>query len=85
MKRLMKFQQEHFIRLVDKFKKEVVMFVKLNDRVFLNTNRVSRIKIEEIKNSIRIHFFDGTVQIAKSQRFDTIEAATKWINKNMNK
>jgi hypothetical protein len=73
------------MKLVDKFKKEVKMFVKLNDRVFLNTNRVSRIKIEEIKNSIRIHFFDGTVQIAKSQKFDSVKDAAKWIDKNMNK
>jgi hypothetical protein len=61
------------------------MFVKLNERVFLNTKRVSRIKIEEIKNNIRIHFFDGTIQIAKSQKFDSIYDATKWIDKYMNK
>ena len=57
------------------------MFIELNDRVYLNTNKISRIKIEEIKKDITIRFFDGTTQIAKSQKFDSIKDAKKWISK----
>lgn len=59
------------------------MFVKLNNRVYLNSDRITRVKIVEIKDEIRIHFFEGTSVVAKSQKFKTAETAVKWIEKNM--
>ena len=59
------------------------MFVKLNERVYLNTDRITRIKIDEVQDGIRIRFYEGTAQVAKSQKFPTVEAATKWISENM--
>ena len=59
------------------------MFVKLNDRVFLNANRITRIKIDEVQDGIRIRFYEGQVQVAKSQKFESVEKATAWIEKNM--
>ncbi len=60
------------------------MFVKLNDRVFLNADRITRIKIDEVQDGIRVRFYEGQVQVAKSQKFDSIEAASKWAEKLMN-
>ncbi len=59
------------------------MFIKLNERVYLNTDKITRIKIDEIKKIIRIHFFEGSVQIAKSQKFDSFEDAQTWIKENI--
>ncbi len=59
------------------------MFVTLNDRVFLNTNRITRVKIDEVQDGIRIRFYEGAVQVAKSNKFATVEDATKWIKENM--
>jgi len=59
------------------------MFVKLNDRSYLNTQKVTKLKIAEVQDGIRIRFYDGAVQIAKSQKFESIEAARAWINENM--
>jgi len=59
------------------------MFIKLNERVYLNTDKITRIKINEIKNSIRIHFFEGSVQIAKSKKFDSFKDAQTWIKENI--
>lgn len=59
------------------------MFVKLNDRVFLNSDRITRIKIDEVQDGIRIRFYEGQVQVAKSQRFESVESAQAWIEKNM--
>jgi len=59
------------------------MFVKLNNRVFLNTDRITRVKVVEIKDEIRIHFFEGTTVVAKSQKFKTAETAINWIEENM--
>jgi len=59
------------------------MFVKLNDRVFLNSDRITRIKIDEVQDGIRIRFYEGQVQVAKSQRFESVETAQEWISKNM--
>jgi len=59
------------------------MFVKLNDRVYLNTNRITRVKIDEVQDGIRIRFYEGASQVAKSQKFSTVEDATKWITDNM--
>lgn len=59
------------------------MFVKLNDRVYLNTNRITRVKIDEVQDGIRIRFYEGASQVAKSHKFETVEAAVKWIDDNM--
>ncbi len=59
------------------------MFVKLNDRVYLNAGRITRIKIDEVQDGIRIRFYEGSVQVAKSHKFPTVEDATAWINENM--
>ena len=59
------------------------MFVKLNDRVYLNTDRITRIKIDEVQDGIRIRFYEGAAQVAKSHKFQTVEAAIKWIDDNM--
>ena len=59
------------------------MFVKLNDRVFLNADRITRIKIDEVQDGIRIRFYEGQVQVAKSQRFESVEKAQAWIQNNM--
>ena len=61
------------------------MFVKLNDRVFLNTDKITRIKIDEVQDGIRIRFYEGQVQVAKSQKFPSIEAAHQWITGNFSK
>ncbi|MBE0497234.1 MAG: sodium-dependent tyrosine transporter [Campylobacterales bacterium] len=55
------------------------MFIKLNDRVYLNTHKITRIKIDEVQDGIRIRFYEGETQVAKSQKFDTVESAQAWI------
>ncbi len=60
------------------------MFVQLNDRVYLNTDRITRIKIDEVQDGIRVRFYEGQVQVAKSQKFPNIEAAQKWIQEKFN-
>jgi len=64
-------------------RKGVKMFFKLNDRVYLNANKITRLKVDEVQDGIRIRFYEGSSQVAKSQKFSTIEEATKWINDNM--
>ncbi len=59
------------------------MFVKLNDRSYLNTERITKVKVAEVQDGIRIRFYDGAVQVAKSQKFESIEAAKAWIEENM--
>jgi hypothetical protein len=59
------------------------MFVKLNSRVYLNTDKITRVKIVELNEEIRINFFEGTTVVAKSQKFKSIKSAIKWIEKNM--
>ena len=59
------------------------MFVKLNDRVYLNTNRITRVKVDEVQDGIRIRFYEGSVQVAKSNKFSTVEEAAAWIATNM--
>ncbi len=59
------------------------MFVKLNDRVYLNTDRITRVKIDEVQDGIRIRFYEGAAQVAKSNKFETVESAIKWIDDNM--
>lgn len=55
------------------------MFVKLNERVHLNLDRITRTKIDHVEDGIRVRFYEGKDQVAKSKRFETIEDATKWL------
>jgi hypothetical protein len=55
------------------------MFVKLNERVYLNLSKITRTKIDHVEDGIRVRFYEGQVQVAKSKRFDTIEDASKWL------
>ncbi|WP_419764264.1 MAG: sodium-dependent tyrosine transporter [Arcobacter sp.] len=55
------------------------MFVKLNERVHLNLNRITRTKIDHVEDGIRVRFYEGKDQVAKSKRFETIEDASKWL------
>ena len=48
------------------------MFVELNDRVFLNTEKLTRIKIDEVQDGMRIRFYEGNVQVAKSKRLELL-------------
>lgn len=55
------------------------MFVKLNERVYLNLAKITRTKIDHVEDGIRVRFYEGQDQVAKSKRFDTVEAASKWL------
>ncbi len=57
------------------------MFVKLNDRVYLNASKITRIKIDEVQDGIRVRFYEGQIQVAKSQKFESVDAAQKWVEK----
>jgi len=59
------------------------MFIKLNDRVYLNRDRITRVKIDEVQDGIRIRFYEGSAQVAKSHKFPKVEEAIKWINNNL--
>ncbi len=54
------------------------MFVKLNERVFLNMAKITRTKIDHVEDGIRVRFYEGQDQVAKSRRFDSVEEASKW-------
>jgi hypothetical protein len=58
------------------------MFVELNDRVFLNTEKLTRIKIDEVQDGMRIRFYEGNVQVAKSKRFKSEKDAKQWLKDN---
>jgi hypothetical protein len=58
------------------------MFIELNERVYLNTAKITRIKVDEVQDGIRIRFYEGETQVAKSQKFDSVEAAKAWIEAN---
>jgi hypothetical protein len=60
------------------------MFLKLNDRVYLNADRITRIKIDEVQDGIRVRFYEGQVQVAKSHKFDSVDAAQAWVEKTVN-
>lgn len=55
------------------------MFVKLNDRVYLNFNRITRTKIDHVEDGIRVRFYEGQDQVAKSQKFKSVDDAEKWL------
>ena len=61
------------------------MFVKLNDRVYLNMARITRTKIDHVEDGIRVRFYEGQDQVAKSQRFEDVKAAEKWLVKLLKK
>lgn len=55
------------------------MFIKLNERVYLNMAKITRTKIDHVEDGIRVRFYEGKDQVAKSKRFDNIEDANKWL------
>ncbi len=55
------------------------MFVKLNERVHLNLSKITRTKIDHVEDGIRVRFYEGQDQVAKSKRFETVEDANKWL------
>jgi len=57
------------------------MFVKLNERVYLNLSKITRTKIDHVEDGIRVRFYERQDQVAKSQRFEDIKAAEKWLGK----
>ncbi len=57
------------------------MFVKLHERVFINLSRITRTKIDHVEDGIRVRFYEGQTQIAKSPRFDKVKEAEKWLIK----
>jgi len=57
------------------------MFAKLNDRVYLNLARITRTKIDHVEDGIRVRFYEGQDQVAKSQRFEKVKDAEKWLSK----
>lgn len=57
------------------------MFVKLNDRVYLNLKKITRTKIDHVEDGIRVRFYEGQDQVAKSQKFENIKEADKWLKK----
>ncbi len=57
------------------------MFVKLNDRVYLNLDKITRAKIDHVEDGIRVRFYEGQDQVAKSHRFDDVESADAWLQK----
>ncbi|SFZ98543.1 hypothetical protein MNB_SV-5-1526 [hydrothermal vent metagenome] len=61
------------------------MFVQLNERVYLNFDRITRTKIDHVEDGIRVRFYEGQDQVAKSQRFEDMEKASKWLNKIIKK
>ena len=55
------------------------MFVKLNERVYLNLAKITRTKVDHVEDGIRVRFYEGQDQVAKSKRFNDVEAANKWL------
>ncbi|AXX91981.1 sodium-dependent tyrosine transporter [Malaciobacter molluscorum LMG 25693] len=61
------------------------MFVKLNERVYLNMNKITRMKIDHVEDGIRVRFYEGQEQVAKSKRFEKVEDAENWLNNILEK
>jgi len=59
------------------------MFIKLNERVYLNLNKITRIKIDEVQDGIRIRFYEGNEQVAKSGKFSSVKDAQTWIENEL--
>ena len=58
------------------------MYVKLNDRVYLNKDKITRIKVDSVQDDIRIRFYEGQNQVAKSERFESKAKTIEWLEKN---
>ncbi|RXK00280.1 sodium-dependent tyrosine transporter [Arcobacter sp. CECT 8986] len=56
------------------------MFIKLNERVYLNMAKITRMKIDHVEDGIRVRFYEGQEQVAKSKRFEKVEDAENWLN-----
>lgn len=61
------------------------MFLKLNDRVYINADKITRIKVDEVQDGIRVRFYEENTQIAKSHRFKSIDDANKWLKELLKK
>lgn len=57
------------------------MFAKLNDRVYINLSKITRTKIDHVEDGIRVRFYESQDQVAKSQRFEDVQSAEKWLKK----
>lgn len=55
------------------------MFVQLNERVFINLDKITRTKIDHVEDGIRVRFYEGKDQVAKSHRFDDVKSAQDWL------
>ncbi len=55
------------------------MFVQLNERVYLNMDKITRTKIDHVEDGIRVRFYEGQDQVAKSKKFENVKAAQKWL------
>ena len=55
------------------------MFVQLNERVFINLNKITRTKIDHVEDGIRVRFYECQDQVAKSKKFETTDEASAWI------
>ncbi|MGM0533618.1 MAG: sodium-dependent tyrosine transporter [Campylobacterota bacterium] len=56
------------------------MFVNLNERVKLNLSKITRTKIDDEKSGVRVKFFEGKDQVAKSKKFDSVKEAQAWLD-----
>ncbi|MCD4757280.1 MAG: sodium-dependent tyrosine transporter [Arcobacteraceae bacterium] len=61
------------------------MFIQLNERVYLNFNKITRTKIDHVEDGIRVRFYEGQDQVAKSQKFDDVDSANKWLSSLLEK
>ncbi len=55
------------------------MFVKLNERVYLNMAKITRMKIDHVEDGIRVRFYEKQEQVAKSKRFESVKDAEAWL------
>ncbi len=57
------------------------MFVKLNSRVYINLEKITKIRVEDVEDDIRVRFYEGSLQVGKSCKFKSVKDADKWIAK----
>ncbi len=55
------------------------MFIKLNERVYLNMAKITRMKIDHVEDGIRVRFYEKQEQVAKSKKFDELKQAEAWL------
>ncbi len=41
--------------------------------------RITRTKIDHVEDGIRVRFYEGKDQVAKSKRFESVEEANAWL------